>query len=122
MNNLWKKETGKAEYIDPYGTLKNEIAPGSDMLIELNNILSNVQIKQKDNQRSSEWLSKGNKHFDQENWQEAAKCYTKSLCFAEIGTQNVALAYSKRSACYFNMEFFEEALVDIELAKKADPP
>ncbi|XP_055295214.1 SET and MYND domain-containing protein 4-like [Sitodiplosis mosellana] len=46
--------------------------------------------------------------------------YNRSLCYAKVGTSNVALAYSNRSACFFHMRMYDEALVDIELAKKAN--
>ncbi|XP_055303363.1 SET domain-containing protein 3-like isoform X2 [Sitodiplosis mosellana] len=50
------------------------------------------------------------------------ECYNQSLCFAEIGSENVALAYSNRSACNFHMMLYKEVLVDIELAKNANLP
>ncbi|XP_055307691.1 SET and MYND domain-containing protein DDB_G0273589-like isoform X2 [Sitodiplosis mosellana] len=46
--------------------------------------------------------------------------YNQSLCYAENGSKNVALAYAHRSACFFHMEKYEEALIDIQLAKNAN--
>lgn len=56
------------------------------------------------------------------NWEKAAISYNKSLCFAEPGTENIALAYSNRSACFFKVKMFDKVLVDIDLAIKAKIP
>ncbi|XP_055299498.1 SET domain-containing protein 3-like [Sitodiplosis mosellana] len=115
MNNLWKKETAHAEYVNLFGSVNDSPV---DMYVEL---LKTNQA-QKDNRRSTEWRFKGKDLFRQGNWIEAVKCYNKSLCFAEIGSEHVALAYSNRSACYFHMKLFKDVLVDIELAKSANLP
>ncbi|XP_055306393.1 SET and MYND domain-containing protein 4-like [Sitodiplosis mosellana] len=115
MDNLWKKETGRADYVNLFSTSKESSV---DMFVEL----LKMQQTRKDNQQSTEWRSKGNEFFRQENWEESLKCYNKSLCFAEVGTENVALAYSNRSACYFHLRLYNQVLIDIELAKNAKLP
>lgn len=48
--------------------------------------------------------------------------YNQSLCVAQVGSENVGLAYGNRSACFFHLKMFDECLTDIELAKKANYP
>ncbi|XP_055306392.1 SET and MYND domain-containing protein 4-like [Sitodiplosis mosellana] len=115
MDNLWKKEKVQGNYVDLFASVKN---PYFDIYLQS----VKAQHTRKNNQKSTEWRSKGNELFRQENWLEAAICYIKSLCFAEVGTENVALAYSNRSACYFHMRLYNEVLMDIELAKNANLP
>ncbi|XP_055304027.1 uncharacterized protein LOC129569319 [Sitodiplosis mosellana] len=116
MDNLWKKETARAEYVDIFASVQR--SPLDGMLIEL----LKMQRTRKSNQQSTEWRSKGNELFGQGNWIEATNCYNKSLCYAEVGSENVALAYSNRSACLFHALILDEVLVDIELAKNANLP
>ncbi|XP_055306395.1 SET domain-containing protein 3-like [Sitodiplosis mosellana] len=93
-------------------------SPLDDMAMEL----LKMQQTRKNNQKSTEWRLKGNELFHQEDWPEATTCYTKSLCYAEVGSENVALAYSNRSACFLHAMKLNEALVDIDLALKANLP
>lgn len=58
----------------------------------------------------------GNQYFAKKMFREAMDFYNKSLCFAENGSENISLAYSNRSACFFNMGMYSNCLVDIELA------
>lgn len=115
MENLWKKEVATDEYVDLFASVKH---PAFDAHIDS----LKRQQSRKNNQQSNEWRLKGNAFYQQENWVEALKCYNESLCFAEIGSECAALAYSNRSACNFNMQLYKEVLIDIELAKSANLP
>lgn len=78
------------------------------------NIKSNVQ---------SEILrSDGNKFYSQRNFHDALLKYNESLCFAELGSENLGLAYANRSAVYFEMKIFERCLKNIEMAKLNNYP
>lgn len=112
MDNLWKKDTEKAEYVDLFASER------TSKRIDI----AEMPPTRKNTQSSTEWRKKGNKFFGLQNYIEAMKCYNQSLCYAEIGSENMALAYSNRSACYFHMNKYEEVLVDIELARKANLP
>lgn len=116
MNNLWKKETATAEYVDIFASVK-----GLCFNSFYFDLLKTKQT-QKDNRRSIEWRKKGHEFFRQENWLEAMSCYNHSLCSAVVGSENVALAYLNRSVCFFNMRLYNEALADIELTKTANLP
>lgn len=80
------------------------------------------RIHQKNDSTSMDYRTQGNVQFQQRNWLDAMNLYNKSLCFAEIGSENVSLAYGNRSACFFHLKIYEKCLVDIELAKKANYP
>ncbi|XP_055308389.1 SET and MYND domain-containing protein 4-like [Sitodiplosis mosellana] len=128
MDNLWKKDTGKTGhgYVDLFTPLMclnaslNELDSIEKLMHSME--LGELPQIQKDNQQSTEWRLKGNTLFGQQKWEEAAICYNKSLCFAEVGTENVALAYSNRSACLFRVHMYNEVLIDIDLAIRAKLP
>ncbi|XP_055316116.1 uncharacterized protein LOC129575905 [Sitodiplosis mosellana] len=50
--------------------------------------------------------------------QEFNNCLRK----AEIGSDEIGLAYANRSACFFKMGMLQECLMDIEMAKKFNYP
>lgn len=64
----------------------------------------------------------GNIYFDQSNFEQAIEKYNECLCYAENGSENLALAYANRAACFLKLKFCKEALKDIELSKKAGYP
>lgn len=76
----------------------------------------------KDNSQADEWRVKGNAHFDKRDLREAIISYNKSLCYAEPGSQQLALAYGNRSAVYLDIGCYDECLENIELARKSNHP
>lgn len=76
----------------------------------------------RDNNHSTELRMDGNRKFCAGQWSAAMNQYNKSLCFAQINSENCALAYAKRAECFFEMEFYRKALNDIELAYRANIP
>lgn len=42
--------------------------------------------------------------------------------YAEVGTENVSLAYANRSLCFLKMDMYDKCLVDIDLAIRANYP
>lgn len=59
----------------------------------------------------------GNEYYNQDNFAEAIKCYTQSLNFAEKNSKDATIAYANRSACFYTLEMFDEAIADIEFCK-----
>lgn len=115
---LWKKESNSTDacYIDLLMTEaeKEHLRGGIMKLMRV------VACKSDD---KSTWLRKyGNKRFKAYNWLEAMELYNESLRYAPSGSENISLAYANRSACFLLMKKYEECLVDIELAKKANYP
>lgn len=59
-----------------------------------------------------------NKLFAKKQYLNAYKMYTRALMFAKDDDEEVALLFANRSACYFHLDQFENALEDIERAFK----
>lgn len=111
MEKLWKKESGQSIYVDLFAS--HEMC--EDECEEFYEYQS-----QKDNQQSTELRMKGNMKFRMGLLSEAMNLYNESVCFAEIGTENVALAYVNRAECFLQLKMYKEAVADIELAKNVN--
>lgn len=114
---LWKKESSHADacYTDLLcGIEQNQF---SDKLAKLMCVVS----AQSDD-KSTEFRMRGNQQFQEKNWRAAMELYNKSLRYATDGSENISLAYANRSVCFFQIQKYEQCLVDIELAKKANYP
>lgn len=119
MENLWKKELTECgvQYVDLFAKLEKK------KLCQLAFDVTNHNLPfHKNNVRSIELRNLGNEQFYLENVPKAMDYYNRSLCFAEIDSENVALAYANRSAGFFHMQKYREAIVDIELAENAFIP
>lgn len=108
---LWKKETPKkgALYTDLCALVKSDVRANVRQLdaVHKNDVISTEKRKE------------GNEMFKKKDWYTAMELYNASLCMAEIGSENISLAYANRSVCFFKLEMFGECLIDIELAKDA---
>ncbi|XP_055294881.1 SET domain-containing protein 3-like [Sitodiplosis mosellana] len=122
MDNLWKKETSAsdARYVDLFASLPEN--RWNDFQLDLLVDLVKTEQFRKNNQMSTEFRMHGNGLFRSNDWLSAIGCYNQSLCFAEIGSENVALAYANRSACWFHLHKYNEVLIDIELALNSNLP
>ncbi|XP_051169953.1 SET and MYND domain-containing protein 4-like [Leptopilina boulardi] len=58
----------------------------------------------------------GNKEFQAKNYSASIHLYTKSLQYAPMGSEDLALAVANRSASLFYLEKFEDCIKDIDLA------
>ncbi|XP_031619234.1 SET and MYND domain-containing protein 4-like [Contarinia nasturtii] len=117
MENLWKKETPgrKSNYIDLFPRL---------FPARLDQLAQKLRSDngEKNNTISTELRLEGNDLFRSNEFVKAMDFYSASLCFAEIGTENVALVYANRSSCFLSLKMYEKALIDIELAKQTNYP
>lgn len=114
MQKLWKKEKTQSvvQFVDLFAELNKYNVP-----IGKSHCESTIFFK--NNQLSINLRNLGNEEFSRGEWNNAMNYYNKSLCFAEIGSENVALAYVYRSMCFFHMKKYRETLVDIAHAKNA---
>ncbi|XP_037048043.1 SET and MYND domain-containing protein DDB_G0273589-like [Bradysia coprophila] len=121
MENLWKKENS-IKYVDMFDCWEGN-GERNDLteINETSNKLETIKFL-KNNTKSTESRLLGNNYFAKNDWHMAMDLYNKSLRSAEVDSENVALVYSNRSACFFHLNMFAEALVDIELAKKGNLP
>lgn len=76
----------------------------------------------KTNVIADKYRTDGNKLYGQHKWLDALCKYNKSLCYAELGSESMSIAYANRANCFFRLNKFDECLVDIELAKKSNYP
>lgn len=110
MEGLWEKESDdpSALYVLLFGNMS------------LPNNLERCSAK--NNTIANKYRTAGNKFFDSENWPAAIEKYTKSLCFAEFGTEAMGFAYANRANCYLKTGKYTECLADIDLAIKSNYP
>lgn len=115
---MWVKETSQAgnNYVSLFASQPKEKWIGDDW--ENRHLYRSM----KDNQHSTELRMKGNMKFRMGEISEAMNLYNRSLCFAELKSENIALAYANRSACFFQLKMYKETIIDIALAKDAKIP
>ncbi len=120
MELLWQRDTKNTSlYVDIFKNTPVEFRKSC-----LENISKYKTEKtffaQKSDKKSAVFNANGMKAFETNDWREAMKFYNASLCFAEINSEYISLAYANRSACFFRLKMYEKCLVDIELAKQAN--
>lgn len=76
----------------------------------------------KDDDIATELRLDGNKRFKENKWSEAMELYNRSLRYATDGSENISYSYANRSVCFFQLQKYDQCLVDIGLAKKANYP
>lgn len=122
LDQLWEKtyQSFEANYVNLfYSGIHRETFPN-----ELSHSVRGVDVadQNKNDEISSKFRDEGNGMFKKKKWQDAMEYYNLSLRFAKPGTENLAKAYGNRSACFFNMQKYDECLADIDLAKAANYP
>lgn len=119
MENLWKKEATPAgnQYVDYFPPLRIDT-----ILSDIFSNMTSSQTSHKDDGYSKAMRLIGNDCYQMGDWVSAMIAYNKSLRYAEIGSTNVAMGYTNRSACFFSMQMYAEALIDVQLAEKANLP
>lgn len=120
MSNLWAKEHSQKgnHFINLFAAISSEEWAEEIWTKNPNNSYDYRSLK--DNQYSMELRMNGNTKFRASQWSAAMDLYNKSLCFAEIYSENCGLAYAKRSECFYEMQCYGKALIDIELAMRAN--
>lgn len=120
MDNLWKKENvGETPmYIDLCDLITAEYrGKVANELQELTSIYNSTSSKS--NEKSSDYLQHADQLYQQLDFECAMHNYTKALCYAEIGTANVSMALANRAQCFFRMDRYDQAMVDIDSALDA---
>lgn len=120
---LWKKESNKshASYVDLFALNGGE-ARLKSMTTNLRTQTKRGPKPTKNDSISLQKRTEGNVEFGQGHWVDAFELYNESICYAEVGSKNLSLAYANRSACFLKMNRLDECLVDIELAKEHGYP
>lgn len=122
MDSLWKKtsNTAGSAYVNLFENVRDGAASFNSVLGP--SLRSMFSYTKKKDESSVHYRKQGNQKFKDQKWCEAMSCYNQSLCFAEIGSENVSLAYANRSACFFRLKEYERCLIDIEMAQQAGYP
>lgn len=120
--NLWANEISRKNfYIDLFSQQYHDsiwIKNTHENIKRYIEAKKSRQQWQKSDKTASLDREHGNEYFRKNMFRVAMDYYNKSLCFAENGSPNISLAYSNRSACFFNMKMFDKCLIDIDLAIK----
>lgn len=109
MEKLWKEDGVSCVFVNLFEFASERIDDEWENL--------SFCESRKDNQHSTELRMKGNVKLRLELWNDAMDLFNQSLCFAETNSENAARALANRSECFFRMGKYQEALIDIELAK-----
>lgn len=72
----------------------------------------------KSSEKSDRLRDEGNRFYAQKMFYDAMLKYNESLCFAELDSEKLGLAYANRSAIYFEMKLYDNCLNNIAMAKK----
>lgn len=122
MDSLWKKtsNTTGSSYVDLFEDVTVGAAGFNSVMAPT--LRAMFSYTQKKDESSVNYRKQGNQKFQEQKWCAAMSCYNQSLCFAEIGSENVSLAYANRSACFFRLKEYKRCLADIELAEQAGYP
>ncbi|XP_044005611.1 SET and MYND domain-containing protein 4-like [Aphidius gifuensis] len=72
------------------------------------------------------WREIGNKEYttakNKDYLRKSIEAYTKSIAFAPVGSKELSLAYTNRSAVLFKARLYEDCLLDIERSLESDYP
>lgn len=111
---LWRKDSKRSDaiYIDYFAKLDLKTCA-------LDDIFNRNKPPLKSNVISDELRNQGNIEFQAKNWNNAIIAFNYALCFAEKDSEALSLAYGNRSACFFEMDRFDNSINDIDLAEQA---
>lgn len=115
---LWHKQ--EAQNAETYIDICARTIPDA-CLPEKNNTDKHSKSR-KDELLAKQHREEGKKLFAKKTYVEAMQEFNRCLMFAPHGSEEAALAYANRSACFFHLNMFQECLVDIEQAKKSNYP
>lgn len=117
ISYLWKKEkNGNSERYIKLFEIHEKTDPNIGQIpTGKNNSLSNEHIR-------AAKFKLNESHKSPESLLSAMENCNAALRYAEIGSENVSIAYAYRSECFFNLYVHDKCLVDIELATNVGCP
>lgn len=104
-----------------FATLKNDFErfKFSLTLLENANLLPNLELKNccdKNRSESEKFRKEGNTVFSNKRDLDALECYSKSVAFAPLNSEELALAFANRSAVSFSLKRYEDCITDVDRA------
>lgn len=120
MENLWKKEKIGEEslYIDYFNAIDAAYIASVDEKLQKFKA-EHEHNSFKNNEKSTNFMRDANQKFQERDFERAVYIYINALRFAEIGTENVSMAFANRAKCFYQMKYYDQALIDIDLALEA---
>lgn len=114
---LWKKETNcaDAQYIKIFNNASDLFKITKRMPTTKNNTISSENIRATES-KSFVYLT------NPEIWNDMMDYCNTSVRFAEIGSQQISIAYENRSKWFYLNGMLKKCLIDIELAKGGNCP
>lgn len=85
--------------------------------------LESIPIQKKSNLIARSYRSDGNTLFKTkttDGYLDALKQYNKSICFAELNTEDVSIGFANRSAVLFELGLYDLCLTNIEMAQQEE--
>lgn len=124
LNILWQLENTPNSnlYIDIFAVEDSYII--TDHVDKVVNDLfeeSKLPKYQKNNTFSKIARDYGRSSYGKGEYFEAMNHFSNCLSAGENGSPDIGVAFSNRAACFFELNMYKEALIDIELAKKFNP-
>uniref|UniRef100_A0A8D8KL58 (northern house mosquito) hypothetical protein n=1 Tax=Culex pipiens TaxID=7175 RepID=A0A8D8KL58_CULPI len=96
--------------------VKTTMAAFRDFVLEQDEeLLSNVEEPVKGNAKAAHFRQQGNHFYLAKRYEKALEKYNESICYAEAGSDQLAMGYANRSAIYFEQGEYEFALLNIGL-------
>lgn len=121
---LWKKENSRNSnvFVDIFTIPNDEVfEKGSDELVEIafKHAKPNANDAKQLAHRAREC---GKQYFRDGQYAKAMEQFNHTLLLASKDTVDMGFAYGNRSACFFELNLFDECLHDIEITKKSKYP
>jgi len=78
--------------------------------------MENIMINDKDNMEAIDMRNESNIYFKMGNYIKAVQGYNNCVKVAVVGSEEYAFALANRSATLFNLQKYENSIIDIHLA------
>uniref|UniRef100_A0A1Q3F091 SET domain-containing protein n=1 Tax=Culex tarsalis TaxID=7177 RepID=A0A1Q3F091_CULTA len=93
-----------------------------DLALAQEHLLNNVAEPVKNNTKAAQARQEGNRLYLTKKYEKALEKYNESICYAEAGSEQLAMGYANRSAIYYEQGEYEFALLNIRLARDHNYP
>lgn len=121
LNILWKKGVPADLYIDIFD-IRHHAVRVSDAKPVVDEWFAESPASQKNDERAKQIRLEGDELFEDDEHYEAMELYNLATTFAIPGSEEFGLALSRRSVCFLQLNFLENCLTDIKLARQTQYP
>nr|XP_061787282.1 SET and MYND domain-containing protein 4 [Nerophis lumbriciformis] len=93
-----------------------------DDACRLGSVSAGLADVHKDAEEAARCKERGNASFRNRKYTDAALHYSQGVCFAPPSSEHLSLCYANRSAALYHLRHYQEALDDVEAAKRSEYP